>query len=87
MPPYVLFLPMRRLVFPSGSRRTAGAHRVEVAVPADSPECASLFEGRGFGGQGSQREVDGLAPGGELVAAHHLGARLLVNVYVGAVPP
>ena len=56
---------------------------MEVAVPSDAPEGAGFIDGSGFGGQGAEREVDRIALGGESIAPHDFGARLIVDVYVG----
>ena len=67
-----------------GSRSAAGTHRVEVAVPAGTSKRAGLVDRRGFGGHRSQREVDRLALGLEVIAPHDLGACPIVDIHVGA---
>ena len=42
-------------------RVTAGTQRIEVAFPAAPSKRASIFDGEGFGRQGSQGEVNRLA--------------------------
>ena len=44
-----------------GGRVTAGTQRIEVAFPAAPSKRASIFDGEGFGRQGSQGEVNRLA--------------------------
>ena len=75
---------LSRPTYRPGSRSAAGTHRVEVAVPAGPPKRAGLVDRRGFGGDRSQREVDRLALGLEVVAPHDLGACPIVDIHVGA---
>ena len=75
---------LSRPTYRPGSRSAAGTHRVEVAVPAGPPKRAGLVDRRGFGGDRSQREVDRLALGLEVVSPHHLGACPIVDIHVGA---
>ena len=66
------------------SRRTTGAHSVEVPFPTDPSKRPGLIDRHGFGRKGAQREVNRLTLGRKPIAAHHLGARLIIDVNVGA---
>ena len=64
----------------SGSRQTARAYFVEVTLPTDPSQRASLVDRYGFGRQRSQSEVNRLTLGRKLISAHHLGAGPFIDV-------
>ena len=61
-----------------------GAHCFEVAFPTDAAQGAGIIDGSGFGRELMEREVDRVPLGGEPIAAHDHGARLIVDVHVDA---
>ena len=61
-----------------------GAHRSEVAFPTDASQGAGIIDGSGFGRELTEREVDRVPLGGEPIAAHDHGTRLIVDVHIGA---
>ncbi len=65
-------------------RRTAGTHRVEVALPADPSKRSSLVHRCLFGCQRPQGEVNRFALGRQLITPHYLCARLIIDVFIGA---
>ena len=66
------------------SRRTAGTHRVEVALPADPSKRPSLVHRRLFCCERPQGEVNRFSLGRQLITPHHLGTRPIIYVYICA---
>ena len=74
--------PMR--TYRSESRRSAGPHLVEVAVPAGPAKPSGFIDAEGLRRKGSKRKVDRLALCFQTVTAHDLRARLIVDIHIGA---